>query len=102
MYTHTFVEQMLRYCILHYGEPSYVGIVPLYLRMSLKFSDFPTRSGSYLLEKYLMHDDVLFLPQRFPGEGVIPATIRNAGNFSLQLIPSEDVFIPQLPICRML
>ena len=32
--------------ILYYGEPSYIGIFPLYMRLALIFLDFQTGSGS--------------------------------------------------------
>ena len=32
--------------MLYQGEPGYVGIFPVYLRMALIFTDFPTGSGS--------------------------------------------------------
>ena len=45
---------------LYKGDPTYVAIFPVYLRMDLIFTDFPTGSGSppcAVLEicKYLMH-----------------------------------------------
>ena len=47
--TSTYVSKIIRnYYILHKGEPNYIGIFPLYLRMALTFTDIPTGSGALL------------------------------------------------------
>ena len=57
----TFVPKIILHnYILYKGDPTYVAISPVYLRMDLIFTDFPTGSGSppcAVLEicKYLMH-----------------------------------------------
>ena len=57
----TFVPKIILHnYILHKGDLTYVVIFPVYLRMDLIFTDFPTGSGSppgAVLDicKYLMH-----------------------------------------------
>ena len=57
----TFVPKIILHnYILYKGDPTYVAIFPVYLRMDLIFTDVPTGSGSppcAVLEicKYLMH-----------------------------------------------
>ena len=53
-------KTILHNYILYKGDPTYEAIFPVYLRMDLIFTDFPTGSGSppcTVLEiyKYLMH-----------------------------------------------
>ena len=53
-------QKILHNYILCKGDPTYMAIFPVYLRMDLIFTDFPTGSGSppcAVLEicKYLMH-----------------------------------------------